>query len=233
MDINLVIERLESVFYTPILLYLAIIISLFVQNKNASKDTFNVAFRSFTVLAFLVLVASDFHLLIKKSSATTIRFNQVVNVIYTVGELIIFLFYFQYLFKSNFFRRITYVIFSLTALLVGYFIHALIFDGNYITPVDILCNFELSILTLCSLVYFYRILNDPADTDLLKIPSFWIICGLFFYCIVSIPFFFIATDLFYHFNALYKALFGIHYIFLAIFFLLIAKAFSCKQPQMN
>jgi hypothetical protein len=229
----MVLDRLESVFYTPLLVHISIIIALIYQWRNSSSHLYNITFRYLTYLAFVVFLVSDIFLIVIPSTIITSKITEGGNVFYSVTELTIFIFYFQHLFKSRYFSIIRSFILLTTIALTILFVKILIVDSDYKMMADIICNFELITLTFCCLFYYYKILNDSESKDLKTLPSFWIVCGLFFYCIVSLPFFFISTYLSDNFPSLYLALFGVHYIFLSIFFFLLAKAYSCKQPQLN
>jgi hypothetical protein len=233
MDLELAVQRLESIFFTPLLLYISILAAFIIQIKHSREDIFNLHFRLLTIVALFVFFLSDFFFLFIESSAVSRIINQSINVSYSIVELTILLYYFEKLFRSNYFKYIRGIsLFVILFLTLG-FIWAILNKSDYHLYADKICNFELSILTLCCFKYFYTLLRNTENKDLLKLPSFWIVTGLFFYCIMSTPFFFIYNHLSQNLHVLYRTLFGIHYIFFSIFYIMIAKAYTCKTKLLN
>lgn len=89
---------------------------------------------------------------------------------------------------------------------------------------------EFFMLLFLCLLYFYELLTKETRQviPLTQSPSFWIISGLFFYCIVSLPVLLIGYKLFITNRDLYFIMFSIHYLSLSFLSLCLAKAFSCK-----
>lgn len=90
---------------------------------------------------------------------------------------------------------------------------------------------EFLFLLLPCFTYYFELLSTKASEDLFKRPSFWIVTGIFFYSIVSIPYYLIGNFLYvnnYHLRFELRLL--MFYIPFSISFLFLTKAFLCKKP---
>lgn len=92
--------------------------------------------------------------------------------------------------------------------------------------------FEFFLLLFLCLIYLYESFTEKIlESRPLKItPSFFIIAGLFFYIMISLPLLLIGDKLFSFSHHLYYLMFSIHYFSISILFLCLAKAFTCKTP---
>ena len=85
----------------------------------------------------------------------------------------------------------------------------------------------VSLLIIC-ISYYIKIFKDAPDLILLNEPSFWIITGLTFFMLSTLPFSLISPYLIRN-TVLYRNLFSIFFIFYCILFLMIIRAFLCRQ----
>ena len=90
---------------------------------------------------------------------------------------------------------------------------------------------EFLFLLLPCFTYYFELFSMKTSEDLLKRPSFWIVTGIFFYSVVSIPYYLIANFLAvnkYHSQS--ELAIFMFYIPFSISFLFLTKAFLCKKP---
>jgi hypothetical protein len=89
---------------------------------------------------------------------------------------------------------------------------------------------EFLFLLLPCITYYFELFSVKTSEDLLRRPSFWITTGIFFYSVISIPYYLIDDFLQvtkYHFrNQLTAFMF---YIPFSFNFLFLSKAFLCKR----
>jgi hypothetical protein len=91
--------------------------------------------------------------------------------------------------------------------------------------------FEFFLLLFPCIIYFRQLFVEQKLIDLFNRPSFWITTGVFFYAIISIPFYLTVTLLL---NSVHPSwhLFAafLFYLPFTINFLFLIKAFLCKRP---
>lgn len=92
-----------------------------------------------------------------------------------------------------------------------------------------------SFLIYCCLTYYYYLFNQPPDTDILRMSSFWVVSGIFFSMSVSLPLFFIEQIGYLRENDdVFRYLIGIGGVFYGVFHLFLVKAYRCimlKQDE--
>jgi hypothetical protein len=108
------------------------------------------------------------------------------------------------------------------------------FDGTFLINdlrhlIDIIFSLELLFFGGLSIFYLYDVVTGSSIIDMFQRPSFWIVSGLFIYCLAIVPFLLIAEIIRRNHHALFYCLYALHYISLAIFFITIAKALSLKK----
>jgi hypothetical protein len=158
---------------------------------------------------------------------------EITNATFALIEFSFFGFYFHKILKIKFisFINASYGV-MLLILLVNFLAHTRKGKVEIITLIsgtDRIVSLELIMLIVLSLIYYYKILKDGINKKLTTEPSFWIITGLFFYSIVSTPFFIIGLEILLTDLRLYYFLFALHYLFSAILFITISKAFLCNR----
>jgi len=91
-----------------------------------------------------------------------------------------------------------------------------------------------SFLVYCCLTYYYYLFNQPPDTDILRISSFWVVSGIFFSMSVSLPLFFVEQIGYLKDNDdVFRYLIGIGGVFYGVFHLFLVKAYKCTMTKQN
>ena len=101
-------------------------------------------------------------------------------------------------------------------------------SSRYIS--EIIGATEFLFLLLPCLTYYFELLSTKTSEDLFKRPSFWIVTGIFFYSVISIPYYLIGNFLYvnrYHYR-IQLAIF-MFYLPFSINFLFLTRAFLCKK----
>jgi len=167
-------------------------------------------------------------------SPSLIIYLESSNTLFAVIEITTFLYLFKKLLNTEFISRIIYMLWivftSLCVLLFSVMLKNK-FSPDQISHYSFLLEiFELFILLLLCLLFFYKLLTTDISRviPISKSPSFWIISGLFFYCIVSLPLLLIGYRLYISNPHLHLVTGSIHYISISFLFLCITKAFLCK-----
>jgi len=158
------------------------------------------------------------------------------NMLLAIIEVAVFSTFFYKIIKTKFSYNLIYIGSILIYFLIVIFVFK-ITDNNFTRKNIIKFSFWIYVLefifllTLC-FSFFYSLLKKgiPDTKPLLKRPSVWITMGLFFYIIISLPFFQIADYLLFNDRNIYIAMFTAHSVSTSFLFLCLAKAFSCKIP---
>jgi hypothetical protein len=104
-------------------------------------------------------------------------------------------------------------------------------DNFYLTNkfIDaVSCCVYFSMIIGC-LTFFYQLFKLDVLPSLAQKPSFWIVTGVLFYSIYSLPFLLIAQLIRISNNHLFFVLYTGHYITFVLVFIMLIKAFRCKK----
>ena len=233
---NLVLN-LEKIYYTEIIWLIAMIIALYIGIKNCRKET-NYILLLLYVLFGIIFITST---IIIRNSPVIPRLNkppitELLNMFFSLIEISIFLYLFHSFFVSKFENKlifITWIIDALFILSISIYIYSNeIYVRRIIELSMLVTSINFVILFFLSLFYFYKLLAGQIQQtgNLIYNPVFWIIGGLFFYALVSLPVLLLSSNIAMSNKSLYYILYSIHYISISILYLCIAKAFSCKAP---
>ncbi len=225
----------SETFYTPLLLNICMLITFVVGLRHKSKEKMSVHFLVYISSAMLLFLGTDLTIcILNLDIKDSIFLETLFNTLFAMAETYIFYTFFSYVITSKKFKIIfTLFVVLLFVLLTLLVIKIMSFKSSISTinsVLDKVLTLELSLLAVCCLYYFYELLSQKTDKNLMQSPSFWIVTGLFFYCLAIIPFFLIATEIRVNRPDIYLLLFSIHFLFMSILFLCITKAFLCKKP---
>jgi hypothetical protein len=222
--------------YTGLFLLISSLFALIVGLKNYQKERCYQFFIIYILSSILLLNIGVYFItyFLNLRGIKHVVFLESINTVFALVEIISFFYLFKKVLHTKFNKKVIKTFWIAFIILCIYFIWKLI--GNNVTPNQItnysfLINcIEFFILLLLCLQYFYLLITKEAR-DLIPLshkPSFWIISGLFFYCVVSLPLLLIGNRLFLKNKDIYLILGSIHYISFSFLFLCLAKAFSCK-----
>ena len=145
-------------------------------------------------------------------------------------EILIFMHFFYHVFNNRN-KKILVQIFTIAFIILGIF--RLINDNilkNQISTITITQMFflEAVLLLVSCFVYYLQIFTSPPTLKLLNEPSFFVITGLFFFLICSLPYS-LFLDFISYYPEIHRYIFCIIYIFYILLFLMIIKAFYVKK----
>lgn len=192
-----------------------------------------------TTLFFLFYLIVDFSVLILYCYAIlSAHVSNVRNLIFmsnTIISLVELLTYYHFFLNLIRDRMVVKIMKLLRTLFVSTIIifaipesSVLISHNDYSS--SILTVIEFLLLLVPCFVYFYELFKIDPIINLSKRPSFWIVTGIFFYTLISIPYYllirFVSNNVYEYRHildlVLYYAPFSISFIFLT-------KAFLCKK----
>jgi hypothetical protein len=223
----------DKMYYTPLFLLAAAIIALALELKVKKRINFqNIVLRIYIIVFIFVWIITELSPGLINSENRKL-FLVDTNVAFALFELFCFFAYFNFQYPSRTFKWLCYsFILLFQVILLQYLLHRSQID-KLERYADTLISFELFAITICCFRHFYLLLVRSQNKALVTIPSFWVTTGLFFYALVSVPFFLISTYVSEINMHVYRILFSLHYFLMTIFFIGIAKAALCRPKQIN
>jgi hypothetical protein len=231
-----ILKGWANLFYTGPIWFLCVLFALIVGVKHYRKEKSYQLFIIYCLSSLTMMnILHDLILysLTSKGIGRTIFF-EMANTLFTIVEITVFFYWFKNILNTKFIKQGIKIIWIIFIAICIIFVYKFLQDGvskDEIRKNSYLINvIEFFTLILLCLFYFYQLLIKETThlIPLSKSPSFWIISGLFFYCIVSLPALLIGNKLYLTNIELYFIMGAIHYISISLLFLCIAKAFSCK-----
>lgn len=233
MDFNKVFQSWEKSFYTEPLLLIIEITTIIVGLKLASNNLIGKLFIIYISIDLLVFIS--IFLLMASPIYNTPQFKSFVNitnVLIALIELLVYSYYFTLILSSK--KIKLYLLVSC----IFYFALMLLFvltEFTFISNRTVYFSFfvggiEFILILPPCIIYFRELLSNVSNVSLSKRPSFWIVTGIFFYALISVPYF-LLNQFFYkeapQFGRIINAF--LFYTTFAINFLFLIKAFLCKK----
>ena len=219
-------------FIEPVLDMLFIVcfaIGIFHHHKNKERLFFIGYFFSGIIYAPVRIIT--YKTLTERQDAILLEST---NTLFELAEILAFYYFFRRCLQSDGFKRVLRLFFyCLIAIFIIFFI-MLTFPGYSVSNIRAHSQFINAIelfffLSMC-LGYYRELFTDIPVKNLYSRPSFLIVTSAFFYSILIIPFFLIASDVRIEELQIHNILFACHYLLLIILLISISKAFLCKAP---
>jgi hypothetical protein len=197
------------------------------------KQKTGIFFLGYLFFDLIALISIDYVLL--SSFFTTQEssfFAFFTNTLISLVELIVYYHFFFKTIKSQFIiklmKLLRIIFISIMIIFVTTQFSFLTNRFSYVT--EIIGVIEFLFLLLPCFTYFYELFKNDPVVNLYHRPSFWIVTGIFFYAIISIPYYLI--DCFFVNNQYeYRYILDLvlYYIPFAINFIFLTRAFLCKK----
>jgi hypothetical protein len=231
MDIESLLKYWKGNYYTDGLVLLMAIIAIIVISKNKLK-TINIF--TYYFAAFIILKSFYFsHALFISNTSfhhTMVSIDYYADYLFTLFEFYIFVSFFKKILESSVDRKILKCIFWCFSVIgITILFHDIVSYG-YPEKVNLHFLFivqAISLLVPCTLYYIHLFNNEPT-LNLLNEPSFWIVTGLSFFMVCTLPYSFFIDYLLKTDILLYGHLFSIFHIFYLLLFTMIIRAHLCK-----
>lgn len=232
MDWQRILQRWESMFYMEPLQFLCLIIAITTAFLSAKKESVVLLFILYTVSGLAITVFINSILDFEEPRKTI--YNQIAILLISFIELTAFAFFFYKTLQIDKIRRkIKFFVigFLLINIFVVWRITSLEISTTYMKRIAYKTTaFQLILLVLLCMVYYYEILKLKSEENLFKRPSFWITTSLFFYCLTIIPFILITEELESIYKPLVNVFYALHDLTFALIFIALTNAFLCKRP---
>jgi hypothetical protein len=234
MDFSRLISRWQDFYYTDLLMLLVEICALIIAFRFALKDTTG-KFFMFYIFSDLLILMVDMYLEnnVSISGKQTSNFMYLTNTIVALAELFVYYIFFSKVLVGKKIKTTMVVLFTIFLIIELVYIFTkfrFLFPSNRFVS-TIIGSLEFALLIPPCFLFFWQLLNERSSIPLTKRPSFWIVTGIFFYSLISIPFYILSTYLLKHnlefftiaSAALFYFPFTLNFVFLSI-------AFLCKKP---
>jgi hypothetical protein len=226
-------QLLERGYFTEGLKWLVELIAIAIGVSLIYHQAIGRVFLIYLLVDFIILNFDFYLVCFSKLHASSIhKFIHVTNLLISLIELLTYYYFFNNILRNFKIIRFTRYMGSIFILIVALFtitkftlFHK---DFGYTSYAISALGFILLIPTC--IFYFHELLNSQSDYDLFSRPSFWIVSGIFFYALISIPFSllhsYFGESRYKHHTLLVSLLYNIP---LTINFLFLTKAFLCKK----
>lgn len=232
---DIIFNEWKCSLYSDFISLVAIILALTSAIKFWRKTKLHILFLLYSVMALTVVVllpvigAVVFKVSMEKRSVL----NEFANIVFLVVEFITLYQFFFALCKGKLNSKI-FLVGKLSFIVSMAYLSFRAFDHSFPIEdlrhlVNLVFSLELLFFGCLSIFYFYDIVKGNEQVDLFTRPSFWIVAGLFLYCLAIVPFLLIAGIIEHSHPKVYNVLYAMHYVSLAIFFVTIARAFTLRR----
>lgn len=214
-------ETFYSLLIGMITCLIGILITFIKSHTNKSLKIFRYYFIGYTILAMLIFFR-DFNLVFE-SSFQAISIVNLYDIFFTIFEFFVFADYI-----GNFISKRAYL-FSKYFFVVGLIVFIIKFDIKQVfIGQSYLFSLQAISLLFLSFFYYQRIMKN-VSSSLSQESNFWIITGISFFMLTTLPFSLIIDYIYFNHFDLYFLHFNIFYISYALLFIMIIKAFLCPQ----
>jgi hypothetical protein len=228
---DLIYEWGPSYFTTIFSLLCAIIGFVLIRKKHASQSIFLYYFGAYIALIVVYSLSSLF--LADRITSRSIHYLELyADYLFTIFEFCVFAYFFQQKLLYQFHRRIlSFLSFVYLGSSVLVLIKDLVSHHNLQMGTEyLLWALQAICLIIPCVLYFIEIFRKP-EIYLSRTPGFWIVSGLSFFMISSLPFSLFSNyieaqspDLAANFTAIFN-------IFYCLLFMMITKAHFCKMEN--
>lgn len=232
MNIQGLVFNLQRTYFTEVVLFLIEIIAILIWAIYAPKNKISYLFFLYITFDLLILIINWILILQYTSPEIKKIFINITNTLVALFELFVYNTFFKQTLINTWIKkwsRYSFIFYSLIT--VSYTIYSLCHKSSLNSYLAYSVGaLEFILLLPPCLVFYYQILNLSVDINLQKRPSFWIVTGIFFYSIISIPYYLLTTyiSLIKHeYKYIYEA--TLFYLPFTINFIFLIKAFKCKK----
>lgn len=223
-------------FFTEAMLVILLFAALWISLKNRKRHAemkFFPFYIAFLLIVFISLYANIYSEKIWNYSITTFNFHHYIDYISTLFELFVFIHFFVHVISNRWFKK--FIIF-IAILFTIYYLAELVYDDRFTRSIS--KTTQSRVYTIQSLVllipcirYFYELFKHPPILNLKQEPSFWIVTGLSFFIISTLPYSLIENYLRKNHLYLMTALYSVFYIFYIILISMIIRAYTCNPKK--
>jgi hypothetical protein len=234
VKLNLLLENLGRFYYVEIIVLFSEFFALWLAVKNAKYDKLAQYFSIYILLDFLFLLAYLFF-----SSIPTVNplfrqnFTIVTNTLTDLSELYAYYLFFYNVLNSRFIKKVLIILALLyTFIELIFLVTRFKFISSHLGYMsDFIDVLDFIFLIPPCFVYYFELLKINSGFELFERPSFWITTGIFFFAVVSIPFYLLQKIAMHDPNKSLERIIVVFFFYapLIVNFIFLSKAFLCKR----
>lgn len=228
---NRFFQLLGETYYSEAILLLVQTVAVILGIRLSKKHKEVIPFLLYISLDILLLLAGWYVAVILKYPDWATNYFELSNFGISILELLIYYQFFLHLFKNSPIKKHLFLIRKIYLLLVVICLSGWFMKNdyliNYITKLTEVSGFIF--LVIPSLYFFRLLLNNTSALSLFDRPSFWIVTGIFFYSISSIPLLLVARLITRQTELGRIIVTAVYYTPYIIHFVLLTKAFLCRK----
>jgi hypothetical protein len=227
------IQLLEQKYYGDLIMAFFELLAIISGLLFARKDKIGIAFLVYLIFDFSVLLAFYSLKILTSISPKELSFYVAFfNVIISFFELLAYYYFFLKVIHNQTIRGLMKLLIIVFIIILIVFISTefSFLTNRYSYVSDIIEIIEFLFLLLPCFIYYFELLRNSSVINLYQRPSFWIVTGIFFYSLISIPYY-LVNAFFFSNQYKYFGLIGLLFfeIPFAINFIFLTKAFLCKK----
>jgi hypothetical protein len=227
---NEIIKFWESAYYTQAMTFVLAAVTIFIALKNWNRSgNLRSLFPFFTFYFLLQVITLYACLSYTRNDRNLLLIFRYFDFVTTVTEFLAFSYYAKGQIKNEhlksiirkaqiFFLLVASILFTVT--IINYRITQATLQYTY--------SIEAAFLIVISFYYYYDLFKQQPSFQLLELPSFWVITGMSFFMVCTLPFSIFGQFIVKSNYRLYLQVFCIFNIFYCLLFLMIIKAYKCK-----
>jgi hypothetical protein len=226
------VRILEKHYYGDLIMPFFELVAIITGLLFVRKDKTGVLFLAYLIFDFLVLLVDCYIELSYNTSVKISSFIFLTNTLVSLVELLVYYYFFFKIIHSSIVIKLMKVLVTVFFSIVVIFITT---EFNFLTPrysyvSNIIGVIEFVFLLLPCTVYFYELLKNDPIVNLYQRPSFWIVTGIFFYAVISVPYYLIDRFFVNNHNQYRSVLdLALFYIPFTVNFVFLTRAFLCKK----
>lgn len=233
MDFSRIIEKFQRYYYSEFLMFIAELAALIIGLLYVRKDKIGRFFLAYIAFELSILL-TDFYFLAdnRLSQKFYNYFIYTTNSLIAYVELLVYFHYFRKLLHGNRIKKILTVLTIIYSLLIIILITTKFsfITNRYYYLAYITGAIEFVFMLVPCVYYFIQLFKTSSSFRLTERPSFWIVTGIFFFSLISIPYYLLNR---YFFNSQFelRKLFNaiLYYTPFTANFIFLIKAFLCKK----
>jgi hypothetical protein len=226
---NGVLDYLSIGYYTGVIAHLFAVIGFFTLQRQKKKEL--KIFELYLIVYIFNEVSYLLSSFLQNERHFIVFVSRLVDYLFTMFEFFVFYVYLSKMLKgflNSYPLKLLSFVYAFISLVI--LLNALTKSEDVLY--EALQNayiIQATCLLFLCVLYFLKIFNSRPTLDLFNEPSFWIITGLTFCMLCTLPLTFLLNNIHTRNYLLYSHLFSIFYFFYIILFIMIIRASLCKK----
>jgi len=234
MDFEKVLSELKSFYYSQLVMAFFEITAIILAFIHVKKSKIGKLFIFYLLLDFFILLTGVY--LHANPDIPVLFWSNFVNVTNITVALVEFLVYYYFFSKVLYNQKIKSALYIISISFFLVWLTYLFTHFSFITPRKTYFSYLIGVVEFILLLppcilFYFQLLKINSSLPLLKRPSFWIVTGVFFFALISIPYYLLNNYIIKEYKEYYFILsVAFFYIPFTLNFIFLSKAFICKKP---